>query len=340
MPKGDYEKLIADPEDGTTQIAHLLLEAVAIAELNGKQKGLILYLWRRTYGWRSGDGSMEKHKEARITLKEWAAAVNSKKSYISKILNDLVEKNIIIRKEYKPGKTPVYSMNTRVIEWDRGCVNVEQLRKNSVEGFYKHGTQGFRDRGRVDKAGDQPPQGIPASLNKGLNKDLNNIRPDSKSPDTSSDFTEKAENSAQEEIPRTPDTQEQEIKYQPDSMPYRSACYLIDKILENNSRARVPVKDPTDPLMVKWCAEMDRLNRLGPPGGDDKGYSWAEIGALIDWCQADSFWSANILSAAKFREKAVQLENQKARASVGVKVKTGDEEDTLVPFEELKKAGW
>ena len=51
MPKGDKEILKADPEDGTTPIANLLLEAVAIARLSGKEKGIILYLWRRTYGW-------------------------------------------------------------------------------------------------------------------------------------------------------------------------------------------------------------------------------------------------------------------------------------------------
>ncbi len=33
MPKGDKYKLKADPEDGTTPIANLFLEAVAIAKL-------------------------------------------------------------------------------------------------------------------------------------------------------------------------------------------------------------------------------------------------------------------------------------------------------------------
>ena len=47
MPKGDRIILKADPEDGTTPISNLLLEAVAMAKLSGLQKGVILYLWRR-----------------------------------------------------------------------------------------------------------------------------------------------------------------------------------------------------------------------------------------------------------------------------------------------------
>lgn len=51
MPKGDREKLKADPEDGTTPIAHLLLEAFSIANLTKKELQAVLFLMRRTYGW-------------------------------------------------------------------------------------------------------------------------------------------------------------------------------------------------------------------------------------------------------------------------------------------------
>ena len=64
--------------------------------------------------------------------------------------------------------------------------------------------------------------------------------------------------------------------------------------------------------MQKWAQEMDRLNRIGPPGGS-QGYSWQEIRDLIDFSQDDDFWRANILSAGKLREKCVQLENKMRR---------------------------
>jgi hypothetical protein len=108
------------------------------------------------------------------------------------------------------------------------------------------------------------------------------------------------------------DDGQKEPKYTEDSPPYRAAMYLRNRILENNPRARVPDDDPGDPLLQKWAQEMDRLNRIGPPGGK-QGYSWQEVKQLIDFSQDDEFWRANILSAGKLREKCVQLENQMKR---------------------------
>ena len=56
MPKGDRVIGKADPEDGTTPVANLLLEALAMAHLSGEEKGAVLYLWRQTYGWVDGKG--------------------------------------------------------------------------------------------------------------------------------------------------------------------------------------------------------------------------------------------------------------------------------------------
>jgi len=95
MPKGDRLKLKADPEDGTTPIANLLLEAVAMAKITGLQKGAILYLWRRTYGWVE-DG--QRVKERKITLTEWKNALDSSPSRLSKALSSLETSNIIERR--------------------------------------------------------------------------------------------------------------------------------------------------------------------------------------------------------------------------------------------------
>jgi hypothetical protein len=84
---------------------------------------------------------------------------------------------------------------------------------------------------------------------------------------------------------------------------------LIQRILINNKRARVPAKNSD--LYNKWADEIDKLNRIGPVGGEDgQGYSLEEIKRIILWCQTDGFWKNNILSAGKLREKIIQLENQ------------------------------
>ena len=97
-------------------------------------------------------------------------------------------------------------------------------------------------------------------------------------------------------------------KFEKDSMPYRAAKYLRELILENNSRQPVPETNPKD--IEDWALELDRLNRLGPVGAKEKGYSWEEIGEIMEWCQDHHFWKNNILSAGKFREQITKLENQ------------------------------
>ena len=97
------------------------------------------------------------------------------------------------------------------------------------------------------------------------------------------------------------------------SAPYKAASHLIDKITENNLRAKVPVKEPSDSRMQKWIKEMEKLHRLGPIGSvkdDNKGYSWSKIYKIIDWSQNNNFWKSNILSASKLREQIIKLENQ------------------------------
>lgn len=132
-----------------------------------------------------------------------------------------------------------------------------------------------------------------------LSKVNNNSCPDSESPDD------------------TPEKENDQPNFSEESKAYKAACYLRRKILANNKRARVPDETPED--MKEWATMIDRLNRIGPVGAreqEDKGYSWDEIRNIIDWCQEDDFWKSNILSAGKFREKIVQLENQmKNRAS-------------------------
>jgi len=129
-----------------------------------------------------------------------------------------------------------------------------------------------------------------------------------------------------------------EPKFDEDSRPLRAALYLRKLILNNNPRQ--PVPDPNPNALEDWAKELDRLNRLGPVGAKDKGYSWSEIKDLMTWCQDDSFWQTNILSASKFREKITTLEMQMKGASKG---STGANEKPTAPkktVDDLEAEGW
>jgi len=81
--------------------------------------------------------------------------------------------------------------------------------------------------------------------------------------------------------------------YDEDSVHFKLALRLYERILENNP-------DHKKPNLQKWADDirlmMERDNRTEE-----------QISFLIDWCQQDSFWKRNILSTGKLREKFDQL---------------------------------
>jgi len=72
---------------------------------------------------------------------------------------------------------------------------------------------------------------------------------------------------------------------------------LSEKMRENDSKAKIP---RTEAQREKWATSFRLLvERDGRP--------IEEVRKVLTWCQADSFWRGNILSASKFREKYGQL---------------------------------
>ncbi len=83
-----------------------------------------------------------------------------------------------------------------------------------------------------------------------------------------------------------------------DTDAYQLTALLREHILSNDAQAKVPALTPK--AMAGWCGEMDLLIRVdnrAPP----------TIRAVIDWCQADSFWRANILSPSSLRKQFSRL---------------------------------
>ncbi|QQE80901.1 replication protein [Alicyclobacillus sp. SO9] len=140
MPKGDYQRLKADIEDGIVPIAHLLLEALSMAKLNGVAKGLVLFVWRRTYGW-TRDAKV-KYKEDRITLAEFAKAVNSERTYVSKQMKLLVKASVLYETpDPSNGRYKKYGMNTDIGAWDTAVIDIEALAAAVVDKLYVHSSK-------------------------------------------------------------------------------------------------------------------------------------------------------------------------------------------------------
>lgn len=141
MPKGDYQQLKADIEDGTVPIAHLLLEACSMAKLNGVAKGLVMFIWRRTYGW--VDEGKRKHKDDRITLAEFAQATGSAKTYVSTQLKLLVKSGVILESvDPDNARYKRYGMNTEISEWSSEVIDIDELQEAIDSKLYIHSSKG------------------------------------------------------------------------------------------------------------------------------------------------------------------------------------------------------
>ncbi|RDG19890.1 replication protein [Lacticaseibacillus paracasei] len=83
--------------------------------------------------------------------------------------------------------------------------------------------------------------------------------------------------------------QSRKREYADDSPEMIEAIYLWEKIKGNNPEHRKP-------NLQAWADDIRKMNQL-----DHRPFE--KIHKMIDWCQIDTFWQTNILSAAKLRSK-------------------------------------
>jgi len=103
-----------------------------------------------------------------------------------------------------------------------------------------------------------------------------------------------------------PSAQPKTVKvFESETTEYKCAKYLADKILERNPSAKVPTDDTG---LNKWAVHIDYMLRL-----DKRPIE--ELRKVVEYAVTDSFWSGNILSTAKLREKYdtlfMQMQNRK-----------------------------
>ena len=269
-------------ENGYTRIANELLESLSQVKLNGTQYAILLCVIRSTYGFQK--------KSHELSLNYIKKYTGRNKNHIKKELDKLIDKKVV--KVYKKptfNKSRKLGINKDYTVWqleDSTQIGVHPSKENTHSTLIRvpHSTQ----------------IGVPKKkVYKEIYKDKEQVTLVRNLKKFQTDYFKKV-------LPPN-----QRPKFDKNSPPYKAAGYLREKIIENNPREHVPDKNPKD--LEKWVVELERLNRLGPVGAKEhqnKGYTWKEIGKIIDWCQDDPFWKGNILSAPTFREKITKLENK------------------------------
>ena len=174
MPRGDRRILKADPEDGTTPIANLLLEALSTAKLTSKELAACLFLIRRTYGWLINGHRL---KEDEISLSEWVKVLQVRdQTRVSTILRSLEKKGVIKRQTLGPGKSYIYRVNTSIATWDN-CINKQLMSEMATLACPKRTRVALsQETTPPDTNLASPKESIKASLNKeDINIDINSL---------------------------------------------------------------------------------------------------------------------------------------------------------------------
>ena len=82
--------------------------------------------------------------------------------------------------------------------------------------------------------------------------------------------------------------------------PQEDPAYQAARYLDGELQSRLGQQPQGERRLQAWADAFDKCHRLD-------GHSWEELGQVLRFSQKDPFWSANILSGRKFREKYLQL---------------------------------
>lgn len=112
-------------KNGFTKIPNFLLETILSYKCSGRQKELLFAIVRLTYGY---------HREsAEIALSLLSKMINQDKATVSKNINILVSKKVLlIKSEASFNKPRVISINLSINEWAGLSYNIEDLKENGV----------------------------------------------------------------------------------------------------------------------------------------------------------------------------------------------------------------
>ncbi len=268
-------------EGNFTKIPNELLEAIIASGLSGTQVRIFLYLLRRTFGW--------GRRSAIVSLNEIAFACGSIPQWISKQIQELLGRRIIIRRENEFGKKPVYKINADISKWNTDKLIADKISTENREG----------DEQKLSC--DSMTEASCGSMIKPSCDSM--IKPSCDSMKEVSCGSMKEETLPGLEQPEPQKTPKKDLKkgkkdkesrtFSEDSLYYTLAKLLLDKIMQH-------LPEFKQPDLQQWARTMEALIE------DDKRNP-ETVKRVINFAQSDPFWQPNILDAESLRIKFDRL---------------------------------
>ncbi|WP_363473576.1 DUF4373 domain-containing protein [Companilactobacillus musae] len=185
----------------------------------------------------------------------------------------------------------------RLVAWgffDENLFNsAKVLTSVDIQRTYLEATKRRKNRGKM-------PYLINEDNNNGSNEVNVNINPSSKGVNDDINSQSKVNKSKVNKSNKdSHDSKPAKRVYDPDDINLKLANYLLAKIRERNSSI-YPTDSKNPPDTQKWANDIRLMHERDARSYDD-------IKRIIEWCQQDSFWQNNILSASKLRKQFGKL---------------------------------
>lgn len=287
---------------GHLRLPNELVEALAGLHLNGSQWQIIWATWRMTLCWqKSGEWGNRAYP---IGISDVVNATGLNKSNVKRELSELVKYNIILRDRSpdgeKPspggrGHKPMTSFNLDPTTWNMPIKgSEEETLSDTPERVAELHPFGIQKGSEEETLSDTPKGSEEETLYTGKGSQLETLKGSDRLPFTNQSATLSPRESklGKKHLKKPKETKS--IKKPSSEQAIELSHLLKGLILRNNPKA----KTPTD--ITKWAIDFDRMINIDRRTPE-------EIRSVLEFSQNDSFWCANILSAAKLREKFDQL---------------------------------
>lgn len=280
-------------EQGYIQIATSFFDALYRMRIPGEARQVFDCILRKTWGW--------KKREDYIPLSQFCLETGLKKSNVIRARDILVKMNLVviekdneewikyrINKDFESWKPLSKKITTKkiIIEKD----NATSILDSEIKGLSEN--ESLSKKIMVQEIEEEA---LSKKITTVIEKDNASLSKKIPSIDTTS-----KETYSKEIIVPLPERRYEPVIYELNEL-------LISQILKNHPGSRLSKPAELAKARKRWVAEIERLIRLdnrAPP----------EIREIILWATEDRFWSANILSAGKLREKWDTLKAQRGRS--------------------------
>ena len=212
-----------------------------------------------------------------------------RKGYFA-VWSDLLQSKIA--NDARVSKELVNQIVDRLVAWgffDEDLYNsAKVLTSVDIQQTYLEATKRRKNRGKM-----------PYLLNKDNNNSSNEVNVDNNPISEKVNVDINTQSKVNKSNKDSHDSKPTKRVYEPDDINLKLANYLLAKIRERNSSI-YPTDSKNPPDTQKWANDIRLMHERDARSYDD-------VKRIIEWCQQDSFWQNNILSASKLRKQFGKL---------------------------------